>query len=440
MTPPIMSWNKLLATSRLGREGESPSRDLRSEFQRDADRIVFSSAFRRLQDKTQVLPLAENDYVRTRLTHSIEVSAVGRSLGTLAGGVVRDFEGREYAPPAEFGNVVAAACLAHDIGNPPFGHPGEDTIRAWFAGPGRDFLTGLSEEEAADFLSFEGNAQGFRILSRLQHPESPGGLQLTHATLGVFTKYPRGAGRAGTRNTDNAPPGKHGFSVSDTEAFRTVAEEVGLLIQSPLAWCRHPLAYLVEAADDICYRVNDLEDACRLGGISFDETEELLAPIATAHGHRPLSTLFGGITDSKSRVELLRARALNELVNAVADAFRRHYGRLMRGEGLGDLVALCRYATDMDRVKAVSVERIYTAPQVVEAQASGAEILWNLLDRFVPLLVNETAPRTPIELRDLAIVAPKVRHDTSRYQRLLSATDFISGMTDTYAVTQFHWS
>ncbi|MCC8999561.1 MAG: dNTP triphosphohydrolase, partial [Candidatus Contendobacter sp.] len=215
-----MDWNRLLSRARLGVSRQRHDSEARTDFQRDFDRIVFSSAFRRLQDKTQVFPLSQSDYVRTRLTHSLEVSSVGRSLGTMVGDSVIRRHRLQGVYPQDFGAVVAAACLAHDIGNPPFGHAGEDAIRFWFtaSATGRAVLEPLTEAQRQDFLRFEGNAQGFRIITRLQSPDNPGGMQLTCATLGAFTKYPR----ASALPTD-PPPGiafkKFGFYQDDQDLF-----------------------------------------------------------------------------------------------------------------------------------------------------------------------------------------------------------------------------
>lgn len=235
-----MDWNLLLSTERLGR-GKEASQDARSEFQRDYDRIVYSSAFRRLQDKTQVFPLAESDYVRTRLTHSIEVSCVGRSLGTLAGSFVRKKEKFTDDPrfhPQEFGNVVAAACLAHDIGNPPFGHSGEEAIRQWFRERGKDYLADLPDEQAEDLRRFEGNAQGFRVLGRLQNRVDGGGMQLTHAVLAAFSKYPRRSYLPAFDGTKKVSEKKFGFVVGDEEWFSKVATGTGLIGKIDGAWWR----------------------------------------------------------------------------------------------------------------------------------------------------------------------------------------------------------
>jgi dGTPase len=242
-----MDWEKPLSVVRLGREGDQVTKDVRSEFQRDFDRLVYSSAFRRMQDKTQVFPFAESDYVRTRLTHSMEVASVGRSLGTLAGEFIAQREHGGVPPPSEFGSVIAAACLAHDIGNPPFGHSGEDAIRGWFLGSGGPHLTSLSENHKADLERFEGNAQGFRVLTRLQNPSNKGGLQLTYATLAVFTKYPRQSLVSEMTKSAKVSEKKFGFYADDKEAFTAVANGTGLLLKRESAWSRHPLAFLLEA-------------------------------------------------------------------------------------------------------------------------------------------------------------------------------------------------
>ena len=275
-----MDWNRLLSRIRPGLSRPHPDSEARTDFQRDFDRIVFSSAFRRLQDKTQVFPLSQSDYVRTRLTHSLEVSSVGRSLGTMVGDRVIRRHDLKGVYPQDFGAVVAAACLAHDIGNPPFGHAGEDAIRLWFAASatGQAVLETLSEPQRQDFLRFEGNAQGFRIITRLQSPDNRGGMQLTCALLGAFTKYPRAAWLSVP-----SPLGvafrKFGFYQDDRDLFAEVAGHLGLDEVAPGAWRRHPLAWLVEAADDICYRIIDVEDAFRLQQLRFEDVRDLLLPL-----------------------------------------------------------------------------------------------------------------------------------------------------------------
>lgn len=280
-----MDWPRLISGRRLGLNRPNPIEIGRSVFQRDYDAIIFSSSFRRLQDKAQVFPLAKSDYVRTRLTHSLEVSCVGRSLGQIVGDHLRQNKKIPHdQATTEIGTIVASACLAHDIGNPPFGHNGEKAIQEWFTtSAGKSALKGLPDQEKADFLNFEGNAQGFRILTRLQNTDNEGGLQLTCATLAAFTKYPRPASITCGKHASHSGKGfkKHGYFVGEARMFNEVADEVGLARrhQECSGWFRHPLVFLVEAADDICYQINDIEDGYRLRHISFDEAVDLIKPI-----------------------------------------------------------------------------------------------------------------------------------------------------------------
>ena len=256
----------------------APGSAERTAFQQDYDRIVFTSAFRRMKDKTQVFPLSKSDYVRTRLTHSLEASCVGRSLGALVGREIIARHELKNVESGDFGAIVAAACLAHDIGNPPFGHAGEDAIREWFRNSGLLERHPFTPAQRADFEHYEGNAQGFRIVTRLQNPANPG-LQLTSAVLAAFTKYPRPSSVA--TELDGKSGKKFGFFQQDIDNFRQVARSTGLVERIPgTAWRRHPLAFLVEVADDTCYLIVDLEDAARLGFVPYKDAECLLGDLA----------------------------------------------------------------------------------------------------------------------------------------------------------------
>lgn len=443
-TNAVMSWGSLLASVRLGALTPQASPALgRSEFQRDFDRVVFSSAFRRLQDKTQVFPLAESDYVRTRLTHSLEASSVGRSLGALVGAGLRERHpeiDHLGVSPSDIGAIVAAACLAHDIGNPPFGHSGEDAIRLFFAthAAGHDLLAPLSESQRADFLHFEGNAQGFRILTRLQSPDNRGGLQLTLATLGAFTKYPRAA-RHGT-NPKGVSLRKHGFMEAEEAYFAEVAQGLSLGVRACGIWLRHPLAYLVEAADDICYHVVDVEDAYRLGILRYEDVEGVLADIIDDAG---LARRLAAMGDDKGRIEYLRARSINALVEQAAHRFLAIEGALREGGHDVPLLAEVPAAKGMQSLRELGEQRIYMAPPVVEIEAAGFEVLAGLLAVFGGAI--EAQARNQINARDrmrLKLIPPQflgpnggVHPDP--YQRLLRLTDFVSGMTDSYAVSLY---
>ncbi|CAE6718363.1 Deoxyguanosinetriphosphate triphosphohydrolase-like protein [Candidatus Nitrotoga fabula] len=428
-----MEWGKLLSRERLERKGTQP-KDVRSEYQRDYDRIVYSSAFRRLQDKTQVFPLAENDYVRTRLTHSIEVSSVGRSLGTLIGDFVITKEGIEDVHPQEFGNIVAAACLAHDIGNPPFGHSGEEAISSWFAGQGNEYLRDLQQEEQDDFLKFEGNAQGFRVLSRLQGAVDRGGLQLTYAVLGAYSKYPRCAYWS-EFDKKKVSEKKFGFVKADFERFKEVANRLGLIRKNDFAWARHPLAFLMEAADDICYRIIDLEDGHRLGRISFEKTEALLRPVAFGSGQNNSGKSYSLINDEKNKVEYLRAKAIGNLISDAVSTFQANYENIMKGKFEDDLMYHSKYINHLNDIKERSKDKIYASPNVLYIEAAGFEVLGGLLEKIVPALIGVEENRTAAEKKVRQLIPQQFTKGKNKYEQLLGATDFVSGMTDSYAVT-----
>ena len=433
-----MKWSKLLSVSRLGRSDEK-KKDVRSEYQKDYDRIVYSSAFRRLQDKTQVFPLAESDYVRTRLTHSIEVSCVGRSLGTLVGEFVINEDSLEDIISQEFGNIVAAACLAHDIGNPPLGHSGEEAISSWFKGEGNCYLAELSQEEKADFLKFEGNAQGFRVLTRLQNAIDRGGLQLTYAVLGTYSKYPRKAFVPNFDNSQKVSEKKFGFVQADLESFKVVAENLGLINKQDNAWSRHPLAFLMEAADDICYRIIDLEDGHRIGRVSFEEAKKLLEQVALSNEQEGANRSYELISDSdkKGKIEYLRARAINNLINEAVSSFKQNYEAIMNGTFEKDLLTQTKYSSQLEEIKKLSRDKVYASPNVLQIEAAGFEVLGGLLEKVVPALVGNHECKTSAEKKVFQLIPLQFTKGKNRYEQLLGATDFVSGMTDSYAVTLY---
>ncbi len=450
MSRQYMNWTSLLSHHRLGgppAAGVGP----RSAFQRDFDRIVFSSAFRRLQDKTQVFPLAKNDYVRTRLTHSLEVASVGRSLGVLAGDHVLRAHPETAATgcsAGDFGAIVSAACLAHDIGNPPFGHAGEAAIQSWFntSALGASVLARLAAEERADFERFEGNAQTFRILARLGMPDNAGGMQLTCATLAAVAKYPRAA-----HLPFPAPAGisarKHNFFHADRERFDAVAQATGLIRRRAGAccWCRHPLAFLVEAADDISYCVIDVEDAFRAGEMRYAEIEPLYRGIVSD----PAAwTKAGAISTDEKRVEYLRARTIDALVGEAAEAFAAREQAMLEGGFDQELIAVIPHAQALEAFRALARDRVYHSAVVLNLQSPGAAILGELLDAFVGAV--EAAAGGAVEAAASGAFAPGARAlleflpgqflsadgrpAAELYARVLAITDFISGMTDSYAV------
>ena len=361
----MMQWNKLLTKQRLGKPSPEKAEDARTSFQRDYDRLVFSSPFRRLKDKTQVFSLAKNDYIRTRLIHSLEVSCVGRSLGTIVGYEIKERHKLDEFTASDFGDIVAASCLAHDIGNPPFGHAGEDAIRTGFQSwyeTAKETLA-LTDSEKADFDFFEGNAQGFRILTRLEMQARPGGMQLTCPTLATFTKYPRES-----LISENILNGyteksvkKHGFFQTEKDLFARVADTVGLIRRSPDVawWARHPLAFLVEAADDISYHIVDLEDGYRMGYIPFNQAKQLLNEIADqSHPEKYANT-------EEEQIKFLRAVAINKLVQEVAKIFLDHEEELLAGTFDSDLVSESRYIEILKEINIETRKKVFKHPEVV---------------------------------------------------------------------------
>jgi dGTPase len=445
-----LEWKKLLSKRLLGESVKgSSSSDGRSQYQRDFDRIVFSSAFRRLQDKTQVFPLPESDFVHNRLTHSLEVSCVGRSLGNLVGKriIERNKKLKDEFTQFHFGEIVAAACLAHDIGNPPFGHSGEDAISEYFkSGEGSAFISKLNEKQWNDLVKFEGNAQGFRILTKLQNPNMKGGLRLTCTTLAAFTKYPKESfteKESFKRSGHGKLMKKFGFFQAEKDLFKEVAEEVGLnkIIgtgKNISWWNRHPLAFLVEAADDICYRIMDLEDGFRLGLLSFKDTEELLHPFTV---NFPLRSYDG--RDNNDKIGYLRAKTITSLVSDLTDAFLGAEEKILSGDYGKDLISEIPTAEALEVIKKISKEKIYSYRSVVEREAAGYEVLGGLLEIFVRA-VNESAQRkisqkskTVLKLLPSQFLAGEGKADEDLYTRLLKITDFVSGMTDSYAVSLY---
>ncbi|MCU7513112.1 MAG: deoxyguanosinetriphosphate triphosphohydrolase [Bacteroidota bacterium] len=445
-----MNWERLLSNRRLGDIGKNsfvPSNDGRSEFQRDFDRIVFSSAFRRLQDKTQVFPLPESDFVHNRLTHSLEVSCIGRSLGNLVGERIleRHPELNDRFTKFHFGEIVAASCLAHDIGNPPFGHSGEDAISEYFKhGSGKQFEERLKDKKKwNDFIKFEGNAQGFRIITKLQNPTIFGGLCLTAATLASLTKYPRESfiPHEATELLRGQIYKKHGFFQSEKELFQEVAEEVGMLRNCEddcFFWSRHPLSFLVEAADDITYRIMDLEDGFHLGLESFSRTEELLRALIDAN---TLKSYDG--RDNNDKIGYLRAKAMSSLVNQLAEVFADEEENILQGRLTEDLIDIIPSAKVLKKIKDVSKEEIYSYKSVIERETAGYEVLGGLLDIFITA-VNAAADGNTshkntkvLQLLPKQFLNPGGIPEEDLYLRLLRITDYVSGMTDTYAISLF---
>ena len=432
-----MIWKTLLSAKRKGLKTGINAESSRSAFEQDYDRIIFSHPFRRLQDKTQVHPLPEHDFVHTRLTHSLEVSSVGRSLGKRVGEIIlqRHPELTSEFSLFDFGAIVAAASLAHDLGNPPFGHAGEDAISDFFLHhqAGLLFKGEVTGSQWHDLIRFEGNAQGFRILDKEQY-----GLKLTYATLGAFTKYPCDAFFP-ERDKNRKSQKKFGFFQSEKEAFADVARDLELIQNQNGSWCRHPLAFLVEAADDICYSIIDLEDGCRLGLVSFDDTVELLSGILREKLDR---SKLKGDGDLNQKLGILRAMAIGELIEASTEIFLSHEEKLLDGSFDQALTELCIFRDSLREISKVSIEKIYHARHVVEIEASGHQILPGLLEEFTQTGVHLIQQKASRKYNNLRLLLPpeitsSIKNKPDAYYMVRFIIDFISGLTDRHALSLY---
>lgn len=424
-----LDWRHCMSAARFGAPAEDPT-VARTPFQRDHDRVLFSGAFRRLADKTQVFPLPYDDHVHSRLTHSLEVASIGRSLGTLVGARVLERErGLDGVLDArDFGDCVAAACLAHDLGNPPFGHVGEDAIREFFARE-KPFWGDLTDRQQKDLLAFEGNAQTLRIVTRLERPARPGGLQLTHATLGALVKYPCSA-LAAARTSPHKGARKPGLFDGDVAAWESIATALGLAPLDTERWMRHPLAYLTEAADDIAYLLLDLEDGMRLRHVPDELFVQCLAPLCEGQPHCPPLAPIGDYNERMERADLLRAVAVNTLIHDAADAFMAAHDAILAGTFETALEPVMRHREALRTIQRVCVERCYRARDVLKMELSGAEAIQGLLAIFVGALRDGASLRGEHMRR----LYPRLFHEAPAYERLQRITDHVSGMTDHYAV------
>ena len=457
-------WSHLLSAQRLGSNKQPKvGSTARSHFHKDYDRLVFSHSFRQLNQKTQVHPLSNQLGIHTRLTHSLEVSCIGRSLGMMAAEKLHDnLSGGLPAgvSPADVGVIIQAACLAHDIGNPPFGHAGEYAIRDWFMHPERRaVLQKLSTNEQLDVLAYEGNAQGFRLLVRNEHHPDIGGMRLTCATLGAFMKYPWLARHA---NPVQQYDDKNGLlsatAVKKFGCFNSEAEQLEMLasvLQLPRAlehdgFARHPLAYLLEAADDICYALIDLEDGINLNMLSYQEVASILYDLI---GERPDSIELPDRVSIRQQLAGLRARAMMRLVNTVTDAFVDNADALLAGRLTGSLFAHCdpTVQESISHAKQLAHDKIFNHPSKVRMELMANQCLQRLLDAFMPLAWSPPSTARPFEQQRLLILLQPHLDEHRRvlsddiYHNILTILDFITGMNDHEAYRlaqelQGHWN
>jgi dGTPase len=432
-----MNWEQLLS---LRRQGDTSKRlrieqdDTRLGFEVDYDRIIFSAAFRSLQDKTQVIPLSKTDFVHTRLTHSLEVSVVGRSIGRLVGKKIiekyphlKEIHGYQAN---DFGAIVAAASLAHDIGNPPFGHSGEKAIGEYFSiGKGQQYKDQLSPKEWQDLINFEGNANGFSVLTA-SRPGIEGGLRISYATLGAFMKYPKES--LPKKPTTNIADKKYGFFQSDAAFFQDVASELGMIPNkdgNDIGFERHPLAYLVEAADDICYTIIDFEDGINLGLVSEDFALEYLIKLVKDS----IDTgKYNTLTTKEDRISYLRALAIGSLINDAVKVFIENEEAILGGRFPYALTDKSKYKVQMDDIIKLSVKNIYQSREVIEKEIVGYQIIQTLLDKFITAFNNKFNGNASNYDKLLLKMLPEkfLEEKEDLYKRLMHICHYVSLLTD----------
>ena len=438
-----MIWEQLLSLKRFGDTNKRLRKEqdeTRLGFEVDYDRVIFSSEFRSLQDKTQVIPLSQTDFVHTRLTHSLEVSVVGRSIGRKVGQELLEkhphLQTVHGYQANDFGAIVAAAALAHDIGNPPFGHSGEKAIGEFFkTGEGAQFKSQLKDKEFQDLCDFEGNANGFKILTESREGRE-GGLRLSYATLGAFMKYPKES--LPKKPTKHIADKKYGFFQSEKEGFTNVAKELGLTkrSQSDLSFSRHPLAFLVEAADDICYTIIDFEDGINLGLIQEEFALEYLIKLVK----ETINTKkYHQLKNTQDRISYLRALAINTLINEVVHIFMNNEEAILKGEFQTALLDKSKYEAQINDIIKISIENIYRSDEVIDKEIAGYEILKSLLSVYTNA-VNNNYNGIPSNYDRLILnrlpKTMKVDQD-SLYLRLLSVCNYVSLLSDSNAILNY---
>ena len=443
-----MNWINAFSSQRFGVDNSLSNQ--RTEYERDWDRLVFSSAFRRLQNKTQVFPLPEEVFVHNRLTHSLEVASVGRSLGSIVGKKIAasaQLEGNIEA--IEFyehhlKSVIASACLAHDLGNPAFGHSGEEAISKFFIEKGAtdsSFKARFSESEWADLISFEGNANALRILTRAFRGRMPGGFRLTYSTLGAILKYPCSArdskGKKGPKHLS-----KYGYFQSDKLVFENIAGHLNLIPDGESsAFKRHPFVYLVEAADDICYKIIDFEDAHRLRIFSTEKVKEVLLSLLKLNVKEDFEKLEQTVleleVDENEAVSFLRAKCINFLTNRCAEVFMENQKQILEGNFDSDLISgIPEVKEILARINQMSVEKIYNHPSVIKIELAGFRIMSGLVGDLVTAALLPKDQRQKSDEKVLALISSQYlfNESDSAYEKVMCIFDFVGGMTDLFAL------
>lgn len=436
----MMDLNSIFTNKRTGNIAATSAS--RTDYQRDFDRIIFSAAFRRLQNKTQVFPLPGSVFVHNRLTHSLEVSSVGRSLGSAIG----DFISSEYSNQLDqtaqnfyqhnLQNVIAAACLCHDVGNPAFGHSGEDAIASYFEKNEGDLKPKFNEKEWVDLVNFEGNANAIRVLTHQQNGKDEGGTQLTYATLASIAKYPC---ESVARQKGTLHRKKFGFFQNEKSTFLDIAASVGMIAESsePTVYKRHPFVFLVEAADDICYNIIDMEDAHRLGIVSTSDCENLFFELIRSENQNTgrVEDKLAVLTNANERISYLRAKVINALINKSIQLYQANFSKIMAGTLDKSLLDIYKSGNrSLQEIESFSIEKIYNHKAVVEIENAGYNVMYELLDHFVPAVLKPKDKRKSYDKMALKLLPEQFVYESgSDYQKVLGVIDFVSGMTDNYA-------
>lgn len=427
-----MDWQQLISDVRLGQEHlVRRHKDDRSEFRRDYDRLIFSAPFRRLQNKTQVFPLPGSIFVHNRLTHSLEVASVGRSLGDDAARLLTRQHPDLAGSLEQMGAIVSAACLAHDMGNPPFGHSGERAIATYFSeGEGLQYRPLLSDEQWADLIHFDGNANALRLLTHVFAGRRPGGFALTYSTLAAIVKYPWPATMAGDKP-------KFGYFCPERDTYERIAEQLGIVRLPDGRHARHPLVLLVEAADDICYEIMDIEDAHKLRLLTTAETCELLRGFCLPERLERIQEVLAMVDDVGEQVAYLRSCAIGALEHACVELFVQNETAILDGTFDGSLISHLPhpFRQAWDRCADTSVRKIYNSKDVLDVELAGNSIISFLIDLFVTAVMNPTKAYSQLLL---ARVSQQYEvHHPSPYDRILAVLDYVAGMTDVYALDLF---
>lgn len=439
----MMDLNFIYSPKRLGIDA---TQDIRTAYQRDFDRIIFSSGFRRLQNKTQVFPLPGSVFVHNRLTHSLEVASVGRSLGSLVGEFIYkkhkeqlNKDSRQFYKHNLY-NVISSACLCHDIGNPAFGHSGEDAIASFFEKNESILKSKFTEQQWTDFIHFEGNANAVRILTQQQSGKSEGGLGLTFATLVSIAKYPC---ESVARNKTVLHRKKFGFFQSEKDSFQKIASETQMIQENdgPLIYKRHPFVWLVEAADDICYNIIDLEDSHRLGIIDHDKCKNLLVDLIGSldkSGIDKVQNRLKTISDKNEKISYLRAKSIGQLIQNSVKAYENNFDLILNGELEKPLLQLVQESNQnsadevMKEIGKFSVENIYNHHSVVEIENAGYNVMYELLSHFIPPILKSEKSKS--EEKAIKLIPNQFLYENATdYQKVLGVLDYVSGMTDNYA-------